>query len=357
MRTSYSRGEEIPKTPVTRTPVVGSNVSEVDNTIIPDSEDQAIQRMIVSGFTEVRNALDAKNSQQPAVTNPTAGSQQTVSHPSKTKETKPKKSKKWLIFVIIGILVSVTAVVAVLIFNGTISIPGVGSTEPTSEQTEAYDPQHDTIAKEISKLYVDETKSEIKEGYTSKDLGEYYDMLDDAEDNGEDVSDLEKELDTISAYMLDRSRISAYENADYDLAPESVLTDVLKIKASADKYSVLGLKNTIYGKADSLLAMREEYTRIKSELLGVSDLMSFDGSSCTVAISAITHTKNAEELTLLLAKVSADSTVVRTEAMLEAVKGTDGEAEASAALENAKEAQKFANDAWDAFNSELVDNP
>ena len=203
-------------------------------------------------------------------------------------------------------------------------------------------------------MYTSDEKVDVLEELTSADLEEYYARLSEAANNGEDTAELVAELTTISDYLYDRSRLTIFENADYDLAPDSFSNDVLKVKASADNYSVLSLKNAVYARADALMAMREEYLRIKSTLLGVSDLLAFDEATYTEAIKAITHTPNAEELTLLLTKVSADSAVVKAEA---AIENAEDKTAAEEALANAKIAQEEATKAWLIFTCEWVEEP
>ena len=349
MRTSYNRREGNSAIAHPNEPNISYN-SAIEEGM--GSDEKVAQDLIISGFTEVRNALDTKFATPPKEVSEGDIVQDTQS--PNLKKAK-KKSKKWLLFVIIGVVVS-AIVVGSLIISGVISLPGSNSNgdEPVSE---TYKPQYKKIAKTINNFYLDETKSEVSDECTSEALDAVYDLLEEAEANGENISDLESEVDTLVSYLQDRYKISVYEDVSCDLSSDDVLSSMLSVKSSADKYSVSGLQGSVYSRVNSIIAVREEYLRIKSSLLGVSDLMSFDGSVYSDSIGAIKYTRNAEELSLLLAKVSADSTVVRAEAMLEAVKGTEAEAEAILALENAKKAQTNANDSWERFNTPLVDNP
>lgn len=345
MRTSYERNYVNKRQPATRERVNSQNPTSAKEESFSYDENQAVRELIVSGYSQVRDELDAKNPQN---------DEEKVSTPKKEKQVKKDKEKKSghaLIFIIIGILVAVIIVSGVLVWKGIIELP-FKAEEPTQPTEEVYIPQLDYIKEDISKLYVDGEILDVTENLTTADLDIYYNRLNDAANNGEDTGEVVAELDTIADYLYDRSKLELYENEEYDLSPDLFLEDVLKLKASADNYTVIGLKEDIYERTDSLLAMREEFLRIKSTLLGVSDLLTFDSGSYLESISKITHAVNAEELRLLLVKVSADSEVVKAEAAIETAE--DKEA-ATQYLEDAKIARDEATKALEIFNGTWVE--
>lgn len=391
MRTSYERGkgntparnhvERKPETVRKPNPVMepesdfmGSSDFVSEEPVVHEEpsvseEQRAVSSMIASGYAQVKDAMDSAmnggdnfmqsddfgsgNSAPASNGKVKGGKKQKKAKPAKQKNSGGKKSKKGLVIGLIVVFVAaVIAVLALLVSNGTIKL---GTPEPTEPPTEPYEPQYEIIAEEIGELYVDAEKTAIATGFTQEDIDGFYDRLDDAEDNGEDVADLEAELDTISDYFKDVEQLAILEAAETDLAPDTFMTDVLKVKISADEYSVLGLKNSIYARADSLLAMRQEYMRIKSELLGISDLLAFDKAVYEEAIKAITHTKNLEELSILLAKVSAESDVVKAEAELETITGWEEKKAAEEALEALKVTRDEAVRAWLIYTGELVE--
>lgn len=338
MRTSYNRGSEPTKKSAVFIPepvVINEEPAKVDNSYdevmsTPEvsEEQRAISSMIIEGYSAVKS---------PVVDKP-----------------KTKKSKKGLIIgVILAAVIVVGSVFAFLIFNGTIQLGG----EKPEEITEPYEPQYDIIAEGINDLYVDEEKSAIADGFTQEDVDAFYDMIDDAESNGEDVSDLEDELDTISDYLKDVAVLSVYEDVECDLAPDEVVENLLKVKSSADEYSVLGLKDSVYARVDALIALRQEYLRIKSELLGVSDYVNFDSTVYVDAINAITHIENHKELSLIFDMVSTESEVAKIEASLSTIEDPVEKEEAEVALENAKIARDNAVRAWKMYTGELVEEP
>ena len=347
MRTSYVRSgnrtvEKVVNTVQKPERVVEQKVAQ-DTSV--NSDQKAISEMIATGYANAKDAMDARGYVSKVNTTSSTGSGRQTK--GSNKGNNGNKSHTGLI---VGILMSFLVVVFVTF--RLLSINGVFD-EPT-EPTEPYIPQLEYIISDVNALYVDETKSSIALGYTVTDLEGLYSRLSDAALNGEDTSEVVEELNTINDYLTDIALLETYESQDYDLAPDDVLTNVLKVKISSDDYKVEGLKNAIYERADSLLAMRSEYLRIKSELLGVSDLSAFDNAPYAEAIKAITHSKNIEELTLLLAKVTADSSVAKAEVALSEARYWEAKVKAKEELEAAKVVQEKTTKAWMIYSGELV---
>lgn len=342
MRTSYDRGNpQKPRNEEVQAPERVDIKSSFDSPVQPE-EDNAVYNMIVSGFTQLKDSMDeasiVNDSKTPAV------------EPTKPTTKPKKKFKVWVLILIIAGVLTLAGIAAGVIGVLWLRNNAMNIIQPTTESPDVYIEQYDSIKASIDNLYANGEKSEIAIGYTVEDLDAIYNDLDFAEEHGENVSDLFDELDTIARYITDNESLIMLESEDYDLAQDVVAEGLLKVKSSADRYHVLGLKGSIYERADALLSMRETYLKVKSELLGVSDLLSFEASEYEGDIASITHTHNREELNLLLSKVSADSLVAVAEANLSKAVGTENEASATKSLEDAKVVQKAAIDAWNAFN-------
>lgn len=366
MRTSYERGNSPARKPVeikpekvsypveepVRSPVNDSISSSdfYDESVVEtpsvSSEQQLVSKLIVEGYIDAKRAMAS----QP-VKSVNTGS---VSS-KKVKTNEGKKSRKGLIVgVIFCLLAAVAAVLVVLVSNGTITL---GTPEPTEPPTEPYEPQYSYIAKDIGKLFVDEEKTKVATWFSQEDINQLYDRLNNAKNNGEDVKVLEDELNTISCYLDDVFQLNALEDVNCDLSPNSFVEYVMKIKISADSYSVPALKEEVCSRADALLNMRQTYMDIKMELLGVSDLRNFDKSKYEDSIKLVKHSKNMEELTILLAKVSAESDVVKAEVVLAEAKYWEEQQAAKEALDVAKSKRDEAVKAWLAYIGESAEEP
>lgn len=371
MRTSYDRMNSA-KQPTNKEVSSPVNMQEISK----DSADESstILDKIVLEYASVKDSIDAKSEKAQSANSVNSVNNEPVSdkNPSdgrsseksssggksgvqseKVKKAKQKKSKKGIIFAVLLVVILV-AVAVFLVQRGIISFGPLGNAASTEESTVAYEPQLGNIANDIAKLYTSDEKTDVVEGLASADLEPYYSRLSEASLNGEDTEELVNELTTISDYLYDRSRLNIFETADYDLSLENFSSDVLKVKSSADNYSIQSLKGTIYARADALIAMREEYFRIKSSLLGVSDLLEFDKSSYEESIKDITHTPNANELTLLLSKVYCDSVVAVAE---ESLKTAEDKGAAEKALADAVIAQEEASNAWLAYTGDSGELP
>ena len=345
MRTSYDRTNSSKRATDEMRASFVNREEDSQNSL---NENSVIHDRIVVGYTDVKNSIDARveKAQPVDAVEPTKKEQFLDEKPAvqckDNKKAKQKKSKKGLIFAVVLVVILVTVAI-VLVQRGVIPLGSTSNTSQTEEPTVAYEPQLDDIANDISKLYTSKEKTDVIEGLTSADLEPYYSRLSEASLNGEDTEVLVDELTTISDYLYDRSKLDIFETEDYDLSLENFSSDVLKVKSSADDYSIQSLKGAVYERADALIAMREEYFRIKSSLLGVSDLLKFDKSSYEESIKAITHAPNANELTLLLSKVYCDSAVAVAK---ESLKTADDKEAAEKALADAVIAQEEASNAW-----------
>lgn len=253
-------------------------------------------------------------------------------------ENKPpkKKSKKLLIGIIISSSVVIVTVVLLFIFviNPMISKDNGNDTAIVLTESDMQDMQY-----EINLLYTDDLKSSIKDGYKVSDLDEYRLKLKNAP-SGELKTSMLNELNTIENYMNDSETLKVYEDLGYNLEPTIVDDTCLKIQQGTDKYTVDGLKATIYNRAGAVIKERNEYVGIKEELLKVSNPINFSESNYQSRIDTINHTVNKAEVQSMFDSLIADKEVAVAEKAMKEAKSEKEKKDAKASLGEAKKRQE-----------------
>ena len=254
-------------------------------------------------------------------------------------EEKPKKKlgKGAIVGIIVGSVAVIAAiVVAVILLMGNIS--GFNdNTESTISQGVV-----DELQSEINLLYVDNLKTDIKDGYSVSDLDKFRKEV--KEYSGyKDCSDIINELNTIEAYLGDKKKIDTYSDLSYNIEPDYVGNDCTSIKSGAETYTVAGLKSTIVNKASDVINDRNNYLTIKKELSGITDVLSFSEKNYTNRISGIKHTENKKELQSMYDKLVSDKEIALAEKSLKDAKDEEAKKKAEDELKEAKEKNEQAS--------------
>lgn len=247
-----------------------------------------------------------------------------------------KKSKKLLIGIIISSVVVIVIAVLLFIFviNPMIFKDNGNDTAIVLTESDMQDMQY-----EINLLYADDLKSSIKDGYKVSDLDGYRLELKNAP-SGELKTSIINELNTIENYMNDSETLKVYEDLGYNLEPAIVGDTCSKIQQGTDKYTVDGLKATIYNRAGAVIKERNEYVGIKGELSKVSDPINFSESNYQSRIDTINHTINKAEVQSMFDSLVADKEVAVAEKAMKEAKSEQERKDAEASLGEAKKRQE-----------------
>lgn len=237
------------------------------------------------------------------------------------------------------ILIVVSSVLGVKIIKG-ISSEKKASDEVVEEATTTVD----DLQVRVDRLYTSDEKKDIRSGVYMNDLNELYDMLDglaDSEKDRDSYNALYDELNTISAYMVDKDMVTSMGSEDYDLNTSGLVSNLEGIKSNAaSNYTVPGLVLSINSLCDAVNDEYDKYFSLKNELSTVK-VEDFNPDDYKSRISAVKHTVNKKELKDLYDKLVASKKVLdaKTEEEKQAA-----EAE-RLALEEAQEKAKKAAEA------------
>lgn len=329
-------------------------------TPLEQREDLNLSEGIAKSYLAVKQAIDQQqDGKKPQGAKETKKSQKPQKQVGKyQKQEEPKSSKKYVwLLIILAVVAVCTVTVCILLTTGVINFK-TPATEPTTVVTEppttAYEPQLGIIMQDMLSLYTDESKSDVAEGVTSDSVSEFFSRLSQAASNGEETGEAVEELNTVLSYIDDSERLSMYEMPVWDVKADAFLSELQTVRASVEMYSVEGLSNSILARVDALATEREEFYRLKTMLLSITDLISFNREDYVDSITALSHTSTKEELIILLAKVTADSKVALAEAMLESAEDVEA---AEAELASAKEEQDYATKSWMMYIGEWVEEP
>lgn len=296
------------------------HVDEADN----------IRSMIIEGCVQSKVSMDSKD--------PRGNSTQEVTTPIK----KGRNTKISRILIVMACLIAVVG----SFFAGKYSVNVLNPVE----ETVPYESKIGEVSQKVDSLYADYTKSSLADGVSKELIEGIQKELNSESSHGVDTKRWDSELSTILKYIEDDKSLSKYENSECLLSQEALL----QIKSSANEYVVEGLKSAANKRVDSLMSNLSEFERIKSELLGVSDLKSLDIESYSKGISVLNDSIYKEYLVSLLGKLGADKDVLLAEETLKGIDtDADGYTSAEESLSSAKKAQADAISALEGIESKI----
>lgn len=212
----------------------------------------------------------------------------------------------------------------------------------------------DDLQGRINMLYTDNLKSDIKDGYAVSDLDAFRKELKTLS-NSTDVSDVEKELNTIEAYMTDSKKIKTYANLSFNIEPSYVSEDCTSVIQGCETYTVAGLKATISNLAQGVLSDRNSYIDIKKSLSAISNPSNFEEGSYQEKINGIKHEVNKKELQSMYEKLVSDKATALAEKKLKDAKDEAEKKLAQSALTEAQNKQKQAEEELSSVKKQLED--
>lgn len=254
---------------------------------------------------------------------------------STNKESKNKKGHKLIIILIIVIVITLLLGVGVLFIlnKNKDTLNANVSSAPDSLITTV-----DSIQEKINTMYVDNLKTDIKDGYSLKDVDYLREEL--SYIVNDDIKDASNELDTIELYLNNRNLLNTYSDNSVDIEPEDVGNAYKNIKVNLDRYYVVGLKSTISTRLDNLINERDLFLSLKSEFDSISDISKFEMGIYQSKINSINHTLNKEELQSMYNKLLSDKKLYDAEKALQEANNTAEKEKAKKALADAKKVQE-----------------
>lgn len=264
---------------------------------------------------------------------------------------KKKMSKGAIIGIIIGSVALVGIIVTlVIMFVILPTSKGSGNSQETTISAGVLD----DLQSRINMLYTDNLKSDIKNGYAVSDLDAFRKELKTLS-NSTDVSDVEKELNTIEAYMTDSKKIKTYANLSFNIEPSYVSEDCTSVIQGCETYTVAGLKATISNLAQGVLSDRNSYIDIKKSLSAVSDASTFNEGNYQEKINSIKHEVNKKELQSMYDKLISDKNTALAKKKLKDAKDEAEKKLAQSALTEAQNKQKQAEEELSSVKKQLED--
>lgn len=264
---------------------------------------------------------------------------------------KKKMSKGAIIGIIIGSVALVGIIVTLVIMFVILPMSkGSGNSQETTISAGVLD----DLQSRINMLYTDNLKSDIKDGYAVSDLDAFRKELKTLS-NSTDVSDVEKELNTIEAYMTDSKKIKTYANLSFNIEPSYVSEDCTSVIQGCETYTVAGLKATISNLAQGVLSDRNSYTDIKKSLSAVSDASTFNEGNYQEKINSIKHEVNKKELQSMYDKLISDKNTALAKKKLKDAKDEAEKKLAQSALTEAQNKQKQAEEELSSVKKQLED--
>lgn len=266
--------------------------------------------------------------------------------------SKKKKMSKGAIIGIIAGSVALVGIIVTLVIMFVILPMSKGN--GNSQETTISAGVLDDLQGRISMLYTDNLKSDIKDGYAVSDLDAFRKELKTLS-NSTDVSDVEKELNTIEAYMTDSKKIKTYANLSFNIEPSYVSEDCTSVIQGCETYTVAGLKATISNLAQGVLSDRNSYIDIKKSLSAISNPSNFEEGSYQEKINGIKHEVNKKELQSMYEKLVSDKATALAEKKLKDAKDEAEKKLAQSALTEAQNKQKQAEEELSSVKKQLED--
>ena len=246
-----------------------------------------------------------------------------------------KKFPTWgKVLIIVGsVLLTISMVVA-----GFLIFKSAGNANRKQETTVSVSEKRGKVQEMINKLYTDETKTEIKDGYSVKDLDEVKEAIKGLDAGS--AAELNKEVKTIEMYLTDSKKVVTYSDLSYNIEPDYIASDLRQALLNTEGYSVPGLKATMSNRINAILTDRDAYLAIKSELNAIKDPLKFNAESYRSRINGIKHTFNKAELTSLSESLSAKKSLAEAEKAVKDAADKKAKEEAEKALAAAQSKQK-----------------
>lgn len=266
--------------------------------------------------------------------------------------SKKKKMSKGAIIGIIAGSVALVGIIVTLVIMFVIIPTNKGN--DNSQETTISAGVLDDLQSRINMLYTDNLKSDIKDGYAVSDLDAFRKELKTLS-NSTDVSDVEKELNTIEAYMTDSKKIKTYANLSFNIEPSYVSEDCTSVIQGCETYTVAGLKATISNLAQGVLSDRNSYIDIKKSLSAVSDASTFNEGNYQEKINSIKHEVNKKELQSMYDKLISDKNTALAKKKLKDAKDEAEKKLAQSALTEAQNKQKQAEEELSSVKKQLED--
>lgn len=266
--------------------------------------------------------------------------------------SKKKKMSKGAIIGIIAGSVALVGIIVTLVIMFVILPMSKGN--DNSQETTISAGVLDDLQSRINMLYTDNLKSDIKDGYAVSDLDAFRKELKTLS-NSTDVSDVEKELNTIEAYMTDSKKIKTYANLSFNIEPSYVSEDCTSVIKGCETYTVAGLKATISNLAQGVLSDRNSYIDIKKSLSAISNPSNFEEGSYQEKINGIKHEVNKKELQSMYEKLVSDKATALAEKKLKDAKDEAEKKLAQSALTEAQNKQKQAEEELSSVKKQLED--
>lgn len=267
--------------------------------------------------------------------------------------SKKKKMSKGAITGIIAGSVALVGIIVTLVIMFVIIPANKGN--DNSQETTISAGVLDDLQSRINMLYTDNLKSDIKDGYAVSDLDAFRKELKTLS-NSTDVSDVEKELNTIEAYMTDSKKIKTYANLSFNIEPSYVSEDCTSVIQGCETYTVAGLKATISNLAQGVLSDRNSYIDIKKSLSAISNPSNFEEGSYQEKINGIKHEVNKKELQSMYEKLVSDKATALAEKKLKDAKDEAEKKLAQSALTEAQNKQKQAEEELSSVKKQLEDD-
>ena len=218
-----------------------------------------------------------------------------------------------------------------------------------------HDNSIEAISDRVDNLYTSAKKEDIKNGITVSDLDQYYLDLNEASKNGEDVSSLTTELDTIGYFLSDKATLLEYDSEDYDLTTAGLQDSISGIKENTESYSVPGLAVTISDLCTKINGDYETFIALRSEMQGITDATKFDEEGYKSRIANIKHKPNQEELNAIYDNIVADKKAAEAEQALKDAATQEAQVQAQKALEEAQKLQQDTQQKLEKVEQELQD--
>lgn len=246
-----------------------------------------------------------------------------------------KKFPTWgKVLIIVGsVLLTISMVVA-----GFFIFKSVGNANRKQETTVSVSEKQGKVQEMLNKLYTDETKTEIKDGYSVKDLDEAKEAIKGLD--AVSAAELNKEVKTIETYLTDSKKVVTYSDLSYNIEPDYIASDLRQALLNTEGYSVPGLKATMSNRINAILTDRDAYLAIKSELNAIKDPLKFNAESYRARINGIKHTFNKAELVSLSESLSAKKSLAEAEKAVKDAADKKAKEEAEKELAAAQSKQK-----------------
>lgn len=239
------------------------------------------------------------------------------------KEKKPKKT---------GLIVSL-CVLSVLLLVGVLSVGYF--LRDTSSSIE-------DLQSSVDDLYTSADKVDIREDVTQKDVEALYEEIANLKNKGKDTSSITEELNTISYFIQDKSRLSKLNDPTYDLTTMGLSSEIEEIRGNTKNYTIESLSDTTLAWVITISSQYDAYIDLKLKMQSVADLSTFDESEYASKIEIVQHEPNKEELQAILNILVADKKAFDAQTQLDSAQSEEEITTAQTALQEAQTAQQGA---------------